>query len=297
MTKIKVKPKNLKTPWFSKGLKKSSKTKQRLYIKFLKNKSAESEEKYKNYKNLFEKLKIKSKKNYYASLLNKYKYDTKRTWQVMKEITGKQKKKSSSLPKAIKTKQGITEKEIEIAKEFNKYFTSVGTALASKIPVVTKDLSEYLPQCNASMEHKELSFQEFEKAFKTLKRNKAIGYDGLSGNIIMDVYDSIKVILFKIFKASLEEAVFPKKLKIAKVIPVFIKQNKENIENYRSISILPVFSKVIERIMYNRLYEYFMNNNLLHENQFGFQINDATEHTILQLHAILPKTLKMASLN
>ena len=40
-----------------------------------------------------------------------------------------------------------------------------------------------------------------------------------------------------------------------------------------------------------------MNNNLLHENQFGFQINDATEHTILQLHAILPKTLKMASLN
>ena len=266
LTEIEIKPKNLKTPWFSKGLKKSSKTKQRLYIKFLKNKSAESEEKYKNYKNLFEKLKIKSKKNYYASLLNKYKYDTKRTWQVMKEITGKQKKKSSSLPKAIKTKQGITEKEIEIAKEFNKYFTSVGTALASKVPVVTKDLSEYLPQCNASMEHKELSFQEFEKAFKTLKQNKAIGYDGL----------------FKIFKASLEEAVFPEKLKIAKVIPVFKKGDKENIENYRPISILPVFSKVLERIMYNRLYEYFMNNNLLHENQFGFQINNSTEHAILQ---------------
>ena len=131
------------------------------------------------------------------------------------------------------------------------------------------------------MEHKELSFQEFEKAFKTLKRNKAIGYDGLSGNI-MNVYDSITVILFKIFKASLEEAVFPEKLKIAKVIPVFKKGDKENIENYRPISILPVFSKVLERIMYNRLYEYFMNNNLLHENQFGFQINNSTEHAILQ---------------
>ena len=79
-------------------------------------------------------------------------------------------KKSSSLPKAIKTKQGITEKEIEIAKEFNKYFTSVGTPLASKIPVVNKDLSEYLPQCNASMEHKELIFQEFEKACKTQRK-------------------------------------------------------------------------------------------------------------------------------
>ena len=79
LTETEMKPKNLETSWFSKGLKKSSKTKQKLYIKFLKNKSAESEEKYKNYKNLFEKLKIKSKKNYCASLLNKYKYDTKRT--------------------------------------------------------------------------------------------------------------------------------------------------------------------------------------------------------------------------
>ena len=61
-----------------------SKTKQRLYIKFLKNKSVESEEKYKNYKNIFEKLKIKSKKDYYASLQSKYKYDTKRTCQVRK---------------------------------------------------------------------------------------------------------------------------------------------------------------------------------------------------------------------
>ena len=60
----------------------------------------------------------------------------------------------------------MTEKEIEIAIEFNKYFTSVGTALASKIPVVTKDLSEYLPQCNSSMEHKELFFSRIRKSIQ-----------------------------------------------------------------------------------------------------------------------------------
>ena len=135
----------------------------------------------------------------------------------MKEITGKQKTKSSSLPKTITTKQGITEKESEIAKEFNKYFTSVGTALASKIPIVTKDVSEYLPQCNASMEHKELSFQEFEKAFKTLKRNKAIGCDGLNGNIIIDVYNSIKTILFKFLSHLLKKQSFLKNLKLEKL--------------------------------------------------------------------------------
>ena len=112
----------MKTLWFSKGPKKLSKTKQRLYIEFLKNKNAESEEKYKNYKNLFEKLKINSKKNYYASLLNKYKYDTKLTWQVMKEIIGKQKQKSSSLPKAIKTKQENTKKKKRNCKRIQQIF-------------------------------------------------------------------------------------------------------------------------------------------------------------------------------
>ena len=138
-------------------------------------------------------------------MLSKYKYDTKRKWQVMQEITGKQKTKSSFLPKAIKTKHGITAKKSEIAKEFNKYFTSVGTALASKVPIVTKDVSEYLPRCNSSMVHKELSFQEFEKAFKTLRRNKANGCNGLNGNIIIDVYDSIKVILLKILRHLLKK--------------------------------------------------------------------------------------------
>ena len=74
------------------------------------------------------------------------------------------------------------------------------------------------------MGHKELSFQEFEKASETVKRNEAIGSDGLKGNVVMNIYDSIKIIVFKNFKASLKEAVFPEKIKIAKVIPVFIKR-------------------------------------------------------------------------
>ena len=56
------------------------------------------------------------------------------------------------------------------------------------------------------------SFQEFEKAFKTLKHNKAIGCNRVNGKIIFGVNDFVKVILFKIFQASLEEAVFPEKL-------------------------------------------------------------------------------------
>ena len=96
------------------------------------------------------------------------------------------------------------------------------------------------------MEHKKCSFQKFEKTFKALKENKVIGSYDLDSNIIVDVHDSIKIIHLEIFKASLKEAVFPEKLKIAKVIPVFQKKvDKENIENYQQISILQFFPKCL----------------------------------------------------
>ena len=100
--------------------------KQRLYIKFLKTKTPEDEFKYKTYKSLFEKLRKKAKIFYYSKLLHKYKTDSKRTWHVMKEITGKQKTKSNLLPLEIKVDQTIIQNPQGIAKEFNKFFTSVG---------------------------------------------------------------------------------------------------------------------------------------------------------------------------
>ena len=54
--------------------------------------------------------------------------------------------------------------------------------------------------------------------------------------------------------------------------------------NYRAIPVLiPCFSKILERIMYNRLYKFLSENNLLYEKQFGFQANHSTDHAIIQL--------------
>ena len=146
-----LKDKDIKSPWISKGLKKSSKTKQRLYIKFLKTKTLEDESKYKNYKSLFEKLRKKAKIAYYSKLLHKYKTDSKRTWQVMKEITGKQKTKSNLLPQETKVDKTIIKNPQEIAKEFNKLFTSVGTTLAGKILDTEKSFQNFLTSHNGRM--------------------------------------------------------------------------------------------------------------------------------------------------
>ena len=133
-----LKDKDIKSPWISKGLKKSSKKKQRLHIKFLKTKTPEDEFNYKTYKSLFEKLRKKAKKTYYSKLLHKYKTDSKRTWQVMKEITRIQKTKFNILSQQIKVDKTIIQNPQGIAKEFNKFFTSVGPKLAKKIPNTEK---------------------------------------------------------------------------------------------------------------------------------------------------------------
>ena len=69
-------------------------------------------------------------------------------------------------------------------------------------------------------------------------------------------------------------------MKIAKVKPLFKSDEREIVSNYRPISILPVFSKLLERIMYNRIYSHVQDNHLLYNKQFGFQKECSTEYAI-----------------
>ena len=85
------------------------------------------------------------------------------------------------------------------------------------------------------------------------------------------------------FNLSLETGIFLDKLKIARVTPLFTGGENYELGNYRPISVLPCFSKILEKIMYNRLYKYLTDNNMLYKKQFGFQEGHSTEHAIVQL--------------
>ena len=108
-----------------------------------------------------------------------------------------------------------------------------------------------------------MTTEEFEKAFKYLKNDKAAGIDTIKSNIVLDAYTEIKDILILFLKTFLQQSTFPNKLKIAKVTPLFKLSDAENVASDRSISVLPVFSKIIERIMYNRIYKHLQNNNFI----------------------------------
>ena len=75
----------------------------------------------------------------------------------------------------------------------------------------------------------------------------------------------------------------PEQLKIAKVIPIYKKENAEIFSNYRPVSVLPYFSKILERLVFNRCMDYIDKNNLLNEKQFGFRPNHSTYMAIIEL--------------
>ena len=203
--------------------------------------------------------------------------------QFLSEITGKRKVNSNKFPKSINVNGKSIKKNSRIAEEFNKYFTNVGPNLASKIQNTSKTFEDFLFPVQKNMEYRDLTFKEFEKAFKSVKRNKAAGHDDIDSNVIIKVYDEISYPLFMIFHSSFNEGIFPEQLKVAKVSPIFKVGNIEEVGNYRPISILPIFSKVLERIMYNRTYQYFKEIDMFFPKQFGFQVNNSTHHAILKL--------------
>ena len=81
----------------------------------------------------------------------------------------------------------------------------------------------------------------------------------------------------------LNNGIFPDKLKIAKVVPIFKKGDSALTNNYRPISLLHVISKVIDKIIYNQLSLYFESNTLFSDSQYGLRPNHSTEQSTLGL--------------
>ena len=105
----------------------------------------------------------------------------------------------------------------------------------------------------------------------------------VSFNVFKNCFGPLSTPLLNIFNLSLEKGIFPDELKTARVTPVYKTDDENDFGNYRSISVLPCFSKMLERIMYKRLYDHLLQNHILHPEQFGFLKSHSTEHAIIQL--------------
>lgn len=111
----------------------------------------------------------------------------------------------------------------------------------------------------------------------------ASSFDDISLKILKHCSSGISSPLACIINLCLKAGNFPDQLKIGKVIPVFNSSDIKNIKYYHRISILPAFSKVLDKIILNRLINYLESNRLLTDHQRGFRANHSTESAILQL--------------
>ena len=118
---------------------------------------------------------------------------------------------------------------------------------------------------------------------KNTKISTSKGHDGISLELLKLITNDISKCITVIINQSLTSGIFPNSLKIAKVTPIFKKENNKLITNYRPISVLPVISKVFETVIHEQLSECFMSNNLFCPQQYGFRKNSSTELAALEL--------------
>ena len=112
-----------------------------------------------------------------------------------------------------------------------------------------------------------------------LDKKKACQESDIPVKIIKDDIDIFSEFLLHNFSNSIFDATFPSALKKADVTPIFKKKDRKNVENYRPVSILPNFSKIYERCLYDQMYKYF--NHILSKWQCGFRKGFSTQHCLL----------------
>ena len=112
--------------------------------------------------------------------------------------------------------------------------------------------------------------------------SRSCGYDGLSMHLLKRIIHPLVTPITHICNLSLSTGIFPNSLKIAKIIPIYKKDDASQIKNYRPISLLPVISKILEKIAYERLYKFLIDNHILNPVQFGFRKGFSTDFAIIQ---------------
>ena len=200
---------------------------------------------------------------YYEILFNKYRNNTRKTWKTINDILSRPSKKKT-LQKTFREGDFKITNNVEIANKFNSFFTNIGPCLARKIQnISSKCYSSYLKRhlVNPFKFH-EINEETIIKIIDTFPAKTSCGYDGISLKQLKYIKCIIIESLTLIVRQILNTGIFPDKLKIAKVIPIFKNDDDTQFCNYRPISLLPVISKVIEKVMHNQIYSFFTEHRL-----------------------------------
>jgi len=267
-------------PWFSAGLLVSRATKLKLSNFCSKNPSRDNIKRYHDFRNLYNRITRIAKKNYYDEQFQKNTRNLKKTWEL---IFSAMNCDNSKLPLTQLFSNGITyTNPADIANELNKFFVSAPLKIVEKIPPADPPVSVLRTEKTFNFTDSPITLTEISDTVSQLLSKKSEDMYGLSMNFIKSVLSCITLPLFYIFTKSLESGIVPSQLKIARVVPIFKSGDPTLPTNYRPISLLPNFSKILEKIVANRLTFHMESNNLFSKTQFGFRKAHSTVHPLIQ---------------
>ena len=276
--------------WITYGILKSIKNRDKIY-KDLRSASVNTpihetlSAKLKKYNAMLKSVIKTAKTLYFEKEFNKNSNDIRKTWDTIKTVLNNRPTTNVFPQYIIDGDKSVTDKK-EIANHFNDFFINIGKRLAETLHSDGNiSFENYLIKNNQlRFKFQEVTENMILKIINSLKSNISCGVDNISSAFIKTHSYLLCKPLTKLINQSLNLGIFPDKLKVAKVFPIF-KGNNLNINqmnNYRPISVLPIISKIFEKIVYNQIYNYLTENELLFISQYGFRENHSTELAVTE---------------
>ena len=230
------------------------------------------------FKNKVNSIVKKAKKNYHKELFEKCRSNLRKTWSNINKIISPNSCKIE-IDKINVNGTDITDK-IEIANNFNNYFSNVASTLVNNIPHSTLDPISLIPFCTSSLVLNPVTYSECQTVIQNLKLTKT-NEDELPVYLFKIISPIIVPVLTKLLNNCFTLGTFPKCLKKGTIIPIHKKGDFSKIENFRPITLLPYLSKILEKLLYTRLYDFLTCTNFFSKQQFGFLKNKSTADAIL----------------
>ena len=207
---------------------------------------------------------------YYENEFNKNRQNMRKMWNTISVIIHKSKTKAGIIMNIYVQGRTITN-PVEIAGKFNDFFINTGPTLSNEIKHKgSNDYQTYMNQDILTSFHFELIDNEsLRKTLNNLHSKSSSRHDGISTFLLKYLSPALINPLRVIINQSLITGIYPNKLTVVKVIPMFTKDDKTKKDNYHPISLLSSISKLFEKVVY-QLFEYFTKNKLFYDSQYGF---------------------------
>ena len=233
------------------------------------------------YKNIIaelkQKIKIAKETMYKVNFLN-CQNDERKKWDFVNNIVGRNKNRKFPIIK-------VTDRTVN---DFNDFFVNCAVSNNSTSSIRSNVIANVE---STSFFLYDVTEQEVGLVVNALNDRKSVGFDKISAVTLKLFFKYRPEIFVNLINMSFDHGVFPDNLKLAVVSPIYKAGDKNHLGNYRPISVLPFFSKVIETTMKNRLYQFLTKKNFFSENQFGFIKGKGTEDALLRFTTTIYKSL------